>query len=49
VDTNRLLAVIEQQLDTDLVGLAIAVVAGGAVEWSGGFGRLDVDRSALLH
>jgi CubicO group peptidase (beta-lactamase class C family) len=44
VGANRLLEVIEQQLGAGLVGLAIAVVAGGEVRWSGGFGRLDVDR-----
>jgi CubicO group peptidase (beta-lactamase class C family) len=44
VGANRLLEVIEQQLGAGLVGLATAVVAGGEVRWSGGFGRLDVDR-----
>jgi CubicO group peptidase (beta-lactamase class C family) len=44
VEANRLLDVIEQQLDDGLVGIAIAVVADDAVRWSGAFGRLDVDR-----
>jgi CubicO group peptidase (beta-lactamase class C family) len=44
VAANRVLDVIEQQLDNDVVGLAIAVVSGDDVAWSGGFGRLDVDR-----
>jgi CubicO group peptidase (beta-lactamase class C family) len=41
---NRVGEVIEQQLDNGVVGIAVAVVAGGDVLWSGGFGRLDVDR-----
>jgi CubicO group peptidase (beta-lactamase class C family) len=44
VEANGLLDVIGQQLDEGLLGLAIAVVAGDEVRWSGGFGRLDVDR-----
>jgi CubicO group peptidase (beta-lactamase class C family) len=44
VEANRLLDVIEQQLDDGLVGIAIAVVDDDAVRWSGASGRLDVDR-----
>lgn len=41
---NRVVDVIEEHLGRGVVGLAIAVVAGGEVRWSGAFGRLDVDR-----
>ncbi|MDP9333322.1 MAG: beta-lactamase family protein, partial [Actinomycetota bacterium] len=33
-----------QQLDNGIVGIAVAVVAGDDVLWSGAFGRLDIDR-----
>lgn len=45
VVANRLVEVVEQQLDNGVVGIAIAVVAGGEVTWSRGFGRVDVDRA----
>lgn len=41
---NRVEEVIEQQLDNGTVGIAVAVVAGDEVLWSGGFGRLDSER-----
>lgn len=44
MSANRLADVAEQQIDNGIVGLAIAVVVGEEVRWSGGFGRLDVDR-----
>jgi CubicO group peptidase (beta-lactamase class C family) len=44
VVANRVEEVVEEQLDHGIVGIAVAVVAGDDVLWSGGFGRLDVDR-----
>jgi CubicO group peptidase (beta-lactamase class C family) len=44
VVANRVEEVIEKQLDNGVVGIAVAVVDGDDVLWSGGFGRLDTDR-----
>ena len=42
---DRIVEVIEEQLDGGVVGLALAAVARGEVVWSGGFGRLDIERT----
>ncbi|MDQ1532575.1 MAG: hypothetical protein QOF28_336 [Actinomycetota bacterium] len=42
---DRVVEVIEEELDRGVVGVAVAVVAGTEVQWSGAFGRLDVERT----
>jgi CubicO group peptidase (beta-lactamase class C family) len=44
VGVDRLVEVIESELDRGGIGIAVAVVADDALAWSGAFGRLDVDR-----
>lgn len=42
---ERVVDVIEEQLDNGVVGVALAAVARGDVVWSGGFGRLDFEQT----